>query len=228
MLNLDSKTLKILESFRTKEEIIEYFKQNGINITEEQIIKLKQNYENICEDKNKLTLEQLDNVAGGLKFIACETHESFTKTKNSHQADIDRHRALSFPNGKNGGIVAIFDGENNHGFTLSSAEDENSSYRENSVILSQTLAGLNKSDFDKICTDLSGNNVSTWDLQLFKSLYEVAKTMHKNGNNKTISINSNSNNSNINDIVGFLIGGLAIVGASLAVGFSSDNNKNKK
>lgn len=58
--------LKTLEKLRTKEELINYFKQLGKEITEEELYALKQSYEQAQESNGALTLEQLDDVAGGL------------------------------------------------------------------------------------------------------------------------------------------------------------------
>lgn len=58
--------LKILEELRTKEELIEYFKQLGKEITEEEIIALKQSYEQADENRDELSLQQLDDVVGGI------------------------------------------------------------------------------------------------------------------------------------------------------------------
>lgn len=58
--------LKTLEELRTKEELINYFKQLGKNITEEEINKLKQSYDKIEGTNEILTLRQLDDVAEGM------------------------------------------------------------------------------------------------------------------------------------------------------------------
>lgn len=221
-------SLKFIEKLRSKEELIAYFKRNGINITEEQIAQLKQKYENICEDKNKLTLKQLDNVAGGLKFITCATHESFEATKNLYQTDINDHKALAISNNKNGGVIAVFDGRD-EGFTIYDAENQNTKFNEKYNMIKSSLATLNKTEFDNICDDLTNHNVSIGDLRQFKGVYEVLKIPNKGTNNKeNISINKTSSNAMVKDTAGFLFGGLFIAGVSLAVGFSSDDDKNKK
>lgn len=58
-------SLNTLENFRTKEEFINYFKENGQTITEEEIKALKQSYEQIETNSNTLAMQQLDEVAGG-------------------------------------------------------------------------------------------------------------------------------------------------------------------
>lgn len=57
--------LKFLGEFRTKEELINYFKSLGKKITEEEIDALKQSYNKVQENNDNLTLQQLDEVAGG-------------------------------------------------------------------------------------------------------------------------------------------------------------------
>ena len=51
-----------LEELRTKEELINYFKQQGINITEDEIVALKQKYNKAQEIDSNLTMQQLDQV----------------------------------------------------------------------------------------------------------------------------------------------------------------------
>lgn len=60
MLNLN-----ILERLRTKEELVNYFEEKGQNITEEEVESLRQSYEQVQENSNTLTMQQLDDVAGG-------------------------------------------------------------------------------------------------------------------------------------------------------------------
>lgn len=60
------KNLNLLESLRTKEELINYFEEKGQSITEEEIEELRKSYENAEKSNGTLTLEQLDNVAGGV------------------------------------------------------------------------------------------------------------------------------------------------------------------
>ena len=57
--------LNILEELRTKEEVLNYFKQLGKNITEEELEALKQSYSKVQENDDVLTMQQLDDVAGG-------------------------------------------------------------------------------------------------------------------------------------------------------------------
>lgn len=57
--------LKTLEELRSKEEVLDYFKQLGKEITEEEIDTLKQSYEKVQESNGALTLDQLDDVVGG-------------------------------------------------------------------------------------------------------------------------------------------------------------------
>lgn len=58
-----------LEELRTKEELIKYFKQLGKNITEEEIEALKKQFEPYALDENTLTMQQLNEVAGGYLFV---------------------------------------------------------------------------------------------------------------------------------------------------------------
>lgn len=67
--------LKVLENLRTKEEVAEYFKTQGIEITEEEIENLKQQYSSEKLNENELTPNQLDKIAGGLIiFVAAKTN----------------------------------------------------------------------------------------------------------------------------------------------------------
>ncbi len=61
--------LNTLETFRTKDELVNYFKEMGRSITEEQIEALKKNYEQVEKSNNTLSLKQLDAVAGGAEFL---------------------------------------------------------------------------------------------------------------------------------------------------------------
>lgn len=55
-----------IEELRTKEEVINYFLNKGINITDEQLEDLKKKYNNKTQKNQKqLSLQQLDNIAGG-------------------------------------------------------------------------------------------------------------------------------------------------------------------
>ena len=58
--------LKFLENLRSKEEIINYFKQKGKEVTNEEIDLLKKRYNQVEENISALTLKQLDYVAGGV------------------------------------------------------------------------------------------------------------------------------------------------------------------
>lgn len=55
----------LLEELRDKSEIIKYFKAQNVNITDEDIEQLKEQYKDISLDVNNLTFEQLSKVAGG-------------------------------------------------------------------------------------------------------------------------------------------------------------------
>ena len=57
--------LQTLEELRTRKEVKEYFKQLGKEITYEELDALKQSYDQAGENNEALTLEQLDDVAGG-------------------------------------------------------------------------------------------------------------------------------------------------------------------
>lgn len=76
--------LKVLENLRTKEEVAEYFKKQGIEITEEEIENLKQQYSSEKLNKSALTMQQLDKVAGGLLMIIKEMtdHVQFVQDCN--------------------------------------------------------------------------------------------------------------------------------------------------
>lgn len=65
-----------MEELRTKEEIINYFKQQGTNITEEEIENLKQNYDQTQKSNNALTMQQLDKVAGGMFVLVKRDSET--------------------------------------------------------------------------------------------------------------------------------------------------------
>ena len=71
--NIKERKLKInsreIETLRTKEELVNYFEEMGQSITEEEIEALKKSYEEVQETEGALTLEQLDEVAGGCSFI---------------------------------------------------------------------------------------------------------------------------------------------------------------
>ena len=54
-----------LEELRTKEELVNYFTQRGQSITEEEIEALKKSYEQAEENDGALTMQQLEEVAGG-------------------------------------------------------------------------------------------------------------------------------------------------------------------
>lgn len=58
-----------LKDLRTKEELINYFKALGKNITEEEIEILKQSYKQAEENNSTLTMQQLDDVAGGILMV---------------------------------------------------------------------------------------------------------------------------------------------------------------
>lgn len=68
-----------IETLRTKEELLNYFKDKGQSITEEEIEELKQNYKYAEESSNLLSLQQLNNIAGGVTFQY--KHEQFVKYK---------------------------------------------------------------------------------------------------------------------------------------------------
>ena len=65
MGGLKMTNLNILETFRTKEELLNYFDEIGQNITEEEIEQLKQSYTKAEENGSALRLQQLDQIAGG-------------------------------------------------------------------------------------------------------------------------------------------------------------------
>ena len=62
--------IKILETLRNEREIREYFLSKNVNITNEEIYKLKESYNQTTNlSNNELTNEQLDGVAGGILYI---------------------------------------------------------------------------------------------------------------------------------------------------------------
>ena len=67
--------MKALEELRTKEELINYFKQLGKEITEEELNALKQNYDKAQENNGALTMQQLDDVAGGRAILHITLNE---------------------------------------------------------------------------------------------------------------------------------------------------------
>lgn len=78
------KNLNILETFRTKKELVNYFKKIGQDITEEEIEALKQSYAKAEANGNTLTLQQLNDVAGGLylefrKFIDAKANAAYKR-----------------------------------------------------------------------------------------------------------------------------------------------------
>lgn len=81
--------LKELEQLRDKKEIFEYFKAKGIKITHQQINKLKQNYENLEYNADKLTTNQLDKIAGGVLFVLSE-HRNVNLLSTTRNLKISR------------------------------------------------------------------------------------------------------------------------------------------
>lgn len=74
-------SLNVLSTLRTKEELIQYFKEMGKNITEEEIEELKKKYEQIEKNNGVLSLQQLSNVAGGV----LERHPSYKPRENLYE-----------------------------------------------------------------------------------------------------------------------------------------------
>lgn len=60
---------KDLEQLRDRKEIINYFKQKGIKINEQELESLKNNYQQEQNDFNTLSLEQLKNIVGGFFYV---------------------------------------------------------------------------------------------------------------------------------------------------------------
>lgn len=74
-----------LEELRTKEELVNYFKTMGQNISEEDIETLKKSYEEVEENNGALSLEQLDDVAGGGGTQSrSSTHGRGTQSRSSN------------------------------------------------------------------------------------------------------------------------------------------------
>ena len=67
MLDLNNLELKYLVELRDEKEFRLYFQTKEINITDEEILQLKALLNN-CKEDNKLTLQQLNNIAGGFYF----------------------------------------------------------------------------------------------------------------------------------------------------------------
>lgn len=62
--------IKILETLRDEKEIREYFLSKNVNITNEEIYKLKESYNQTTNlSDNELSYEQLDGVAGGILYV---------------------------------------------------------------------------------------------------------------------------------------------------------------
>lgn len=60
----------MLEELRIKEELVNYFKKMGQNITEEEIEILRKSYGQAKSKNGTLSKSQLDNVVGGIIFTA--------------------------------------------------------------------------------------------------------------------------------------------------------------
>ena len=73
--------LQILEELRTKGEVLNYFKQLGKNITEEELTAIKQSYEKAQESSGALTMQQLDDVAGGAEVYFTEEYGEHNEQK---------------------------------------------------------------------------------------------------------------------------------------------------
>lgn len=73
--------LNILEGFRTKEEIMNYFKEKGIKVTDKQLNSLKEKYEDTKTKDNALDLQQLDKVVGGIYYLEVGDQEFLHKDK---------------------------------------------------------------------------------------------------------------------------------------------------
>ena len=69
MLNLKNINLLDLEDLRDEKELRIYFLSKGIKLTDEDIEELKNLFNFIKQDGNGLTLEQLSEIAGGVKFF---------------------------------------------------------------------------------------------------------------------------------------------------------------
>lgn len=68
MLDLNNLELKYLVELRDEKEFKLYFQTKEINITDEEILQLKALLNN-CKEDNKLTLQQLSNVARGIYAV---------------------------------------------------------------------------------------------------------------------------------------------------------------
>lgn len=77
MLKLSNEELKILESFRTKEELKQYLEHCGYLDTEFEINRIKQVYEKNQIDKKTLDLKCLDKIVGGAYFVKFGNFSNF-------------------------------------------------------------------------------------------------------------------------------------------------------
>lgn len=83
--------IKYIESLRDKEELKDYLISQGLNASEEIIANLKKQYESRQLNQSKLSLSQLDDIAGGscLAFVECENGPYRVKVlKHGKETDI--------------------------------------------------------------------------------------------------------------------------------------------
>lgn len=81
--------LNMLESLRTKDEVKDYFRLQGLKITEEEIENLRKKYSSEKLNTNALTLNQLSKVAGGVLIVLKEMENNgFTETFNETMRNV--------------------------------------------------------------------------------------------------------------------------------------------
>lgn len=98
--------LKLLEKFRTKEEILSCLKQFGKNITEEELDTLKKNYKQTEENNTILNMQQLKDIAGGALIFAKRS----TKSTNKMVIDYPGNFNVIFDANGIGTVIQIVDG----------------------------------------------------------------------------------------------------------------------
>lgn len=85
-----------IESLRNRYEIISYFRKQGIEISQTEIDNLKKQYENLKINENYLTMQQLDQVAGGHIFLIKDT--TGIHAVSTHEGDgFEKGKYIGYP-----------------------------------------------------------------------------------------------------------------------------------
>lgn len=98
--------LKILNELRDKEELTKYFNKNNIKISDTEIERLKNGYQNIENQNNLLSSQQLDKVIGGVIYQRAFFSSKYELVKGTEFEDgisFYKHRFLGF----NCGLVKL-------------------------------------------------------------------------------------------------------------------------